>query len=367
MKLKKFVAAILLSILLLGISAGCLEEGSKTQTSQTSEGSQSEATKTLTLYVTMPLGNPYFQVVKEGVEVAVKELQEAGVKVEAKYFNAESDPSKQLSHIEAGISSKVDALIVVPVSDAVAPALKRAMEAGIPVILPDRDVGAQGLEGDKSEYRITAIATDNRKAAQEQAKFFIQYMEKLGKPKPWRVVILNGLPGVYSDSQRRLGIHDVIDPLVQKGEIEIVAEQYTDSTQLEKTYNLAQSVLAATGGEFDGVLAINCLLAIGMIKALKDAGYNPADYAIVGFDASDDELELIKKGEETASVAQSPFLMGYWSVWTAYYYKYKNWKPPSVINTPIAIVTKDNMEEVLKLVKSPRPLSEVIPDAPSGI
>jgi len=63
-----------------------------------------------------------------------------------------------------------------------------------------------------------------------------------------------------------------------------------------------------------------------------------------------------------ATIAQSPFLQGYWGIYAAYYVVTKNWKPAQDwIPTPTVVVTKDNVATFESEVKTPRPL----PGAPS--
>ena len=49
-------------------------------------------------------------------------------------------------------------------------------------------------------------------------------------------------------------------------------------------------------------------MALGALKALQDANMN--DVLVVGFDATDDAVSSVSKGEIAATIAQQPILIG---------------------------------------------------------
>ncbi|WP_332842360.1 substrate-binding domain-containing protein [Paraclostridium sp. AKS81] len=61
-------------------------------------------------------------------------------------------------------------------------------------------------------------------------------------------------------------------------------------------------------GKIDAVFAQNDEMALGASKALADA--NMKDVLVVGFDATDDAVDAVKKGDMAATVAQQPILIG---------------------------------------------------------
>ena len=56
------------------------------------------------------------------------------------------------------------------------------------------------------------------------------------------------------------------------------------------------------------MFAHNDEMALGALKALQDAKLD--DVIVVGFDATDDAVECVKKGELAATVAQQPEIIG---------------------------------------------------------
>ncbi len=301
------------------------------------------------------LGNPYFVMLKDGAEAAVKELKAKGIEVELIVYDAKDDPDLQVRQIEEAIAKKVDALLINPVhKEAILPAVRDAVKAGITVITTDRDIADKSL-------RVFFTGTDNVYGAELAAKALIEALEKSGKPKPWKIVILHGIPGTTAAEDRKKGFHNILDPLVKKGEVKIVAEEIAYFRR-DKGLEVMESILARTK-EIDAVICANDEMALGAIQAIEGAGLVPGkDIIVVGYDAIPDAVEAVKAGKMYATIAQSPFLQGYWAVMGAYYIVVKGWKPPKdFIPTPVVVVTKANVETFSEEVAKPKPL----PGAPS--
>ena len=60
-------------------------------------------------------------------------------------------------------------------------------------------------------------------------------------------------------------------------------------------------------GKIKGVFAANDEMALGAVEAIEAAGKK---IMVVGFDATDDAIEAIKKGKMAATIAQQPDLIG---------------------------------------------------------
>ncbi len=295
------------------------------------------------------LGNPYFVALRDGAKVAVDELKNKGVDIEMTVYDAKDDPSLQVSQIETAVGEGVSAILVNPVhKEAIQPALSKAKDEGIPVITTDRDVADPSL-------RLVFIGTDNVKGAEQAAQALIEALEKSGKPTPWKVVILNGIPGTTAAEDRKKGFHNVLDPLVDEGKVVIVAEEVANFRR-DQGLSVMESILARE--TVDAVIAANDEMALGAIQAIEGAGLTPGkDVIVVGYDAIPDAVEAVKAGKMYATIAQSPFLQGYWAVYAAYYHITKGWEPETDwIPTPTVVVTKENAETFAEEVASPKPL-----------
>jgi len=296
--------------------------------------------KKLTIYFFDPEpGNPWWDLVPHGIQMAIDDLQKTtGVKVEYKRFDATS-LDQQVSQLQSALSIKPDIAIVGARSDAVQDILKQLRNAGVKVILVDRDVP------DKTA-RDLYLGTDNRYAGFFVAQAFLKYLQSEGVNPPYKVIIFRGLPGVPTVSLRYQGMMDALQPLIQEGKAQVVSVVEVDSGNYQECYSKAQTLVATYGKDVNLWLATNNLQAMAIVKALQDAGYTPGKGKyVLGFDAQpSDWLQMIQNGLVSISVTQTPHLMGYWAVWAGYYLSTGQVSLPSgaVINTPLYTVLPNN-------------------------
>ncbi|SET36032.1 ribose-binding protein [[Clostridium] aminophilum] len=264
------------------------------------------------------LNNPFFVTLEEGAEAKAKELG-----VELVSVDAGDDSAKQASDIEDLISKKVSVLIVNPVdSDAVAPAVKDAIAAGIKVIAVDRVVN--GVDVDCS------IASDNVAGAESATKFLTELVGKDAK-----VAELQGTPGASAAIDRGTGFHNIADT-----NLKVVSSQ-TGNFNRSEGMTVMENMLQADA-EIKGVFAANDEMALGAIEAIGDK-----DIAVVGFDATDDALKSIQDGKMKATIAQQPDLMGATAVDTAA--KLMNGEAvEKSIPVEVTLVSKDNVSSYIK-------------------
>jgi len=302
------------------------------------------------------INNPYFVTMAEGAKAAAADFG-ADITV----FDGQNDPAIQTKQVEDAIAKGYDAILLNPTNqDALVPAVKEANEAGIPVFSVDRDV-----TGGK---RVCYIGTSNVLAAEEGAVSFLGSLALANKGVPWKIVVLEGIPGASAAVERETGFKKVINPLVEAGVVKIIADQ---TAQFDRATGLkVMEDILATTTDIDGIIAANDEMALGALQALKAAGVkvgSPDGVIIMGFDAIDDAVTAVKNGEFIGTVAQAPFIQGYWGAEAAVLYLTKNWRPPAgtqvykptgalFIPTPIAIVTAENADTITTVTKSKPPL-----------
>ena len=68
------------------------------------------------------------------------------------------------------------------------------------------------------------------------------------------------------------GAHEVLDPLADSGDIEIVSEATVKGWQVENAAPTFNQALTAAGGDVQGVLAANDDIANAVIGVLKEPG-----------------------------------------------------------------------------------------------
>lgn len=290
MKTKKFMGILiaLLMFVMVGCSNGAADNNGGNNNAN-NNGNNTTNTNKVGLSIST-LNNPFFVTLTDGAKNAASKNN-----IDLVVVDAGDDVAKQVSDIEDLISKKVGVLIVNPVdSDAVAPAVEQAIEAGIKVISVDRVVN--GVEVSSQ------IASDNVAGARLATEYL---MELVGKDA--KVAELQGVPGASASIDRGAGFHEVADV-----SFNIVASQTANFNRAEGM-TVMENILQANG-DLVGVFAHNDEMALGAIEAISSSG---KDIKVVGFDATDDAVAAVKDGKMAATVAQKPDLMGATAIETA--------------------------------------------------
>jgi ribose transport system substrate-binding protein len=239
--------------------------------------------------------HPYWSQVEQGVKAAGKALG-----VDTRFFVPQKeDINAQLQMLESFIAQRFDGIAIAP-SDptAVMPTIKKALEAGIPVITLDTDSPESG--------RYVYIGTDNYQAGYSAGLIMRELLNGRGK-----IVIGTGSLTAMNSLQRIQGFKDAIAGT----EIQIL-DTLNDEEDGARAVSLAESALNAHPDldAFFGVYAYN-----GPSQALvvKNAG-KVGKIKIVCFDTTTDILQYVKEGVIQATMGQRPYMMGYLSVVTLY-------------------------------------------------
>lgn len=262
--------------------------------------------------------NPYFV----SMEKAIQAMADKN-KTKITVSDAQNDSATQLNNIQNFVSQNVDAILVNPVdSDAIVPAIKAANNAHIPVIAMDR--GANG------GTVLTTVASDNIQAGKMAAQAVKDLVGADAK-----VLELSGTPGASSTVDRGKGFDDEAKSIG----ISILSSQsanFDRTTALNTTQNMLQS-----NKNVQAIFAQNDEMALGAAKAVQATGQK---IAIFGIDGEDETHEAIKNGTVTGTIAQAPAKIGEIALQAAYDH-YQGKDISKMINSPIYLVTKDNVGE----------------------
>lgn len=203
------------------------------------------------------------------------------------YANAKQDATTQNSQVDTMITNKVNVLIIDAVdSKAIAGSVKKAKEAGIPVVAYDRLA-----EGPIDAY----TSFDNEEVGKVQGKALL---EALGdKAKDGQIVMMNGSVTDPNAALFKKGAHSVLD-----GKVNIGKEYDTVEWKPENANTNMAAALSALGKEkVIGVYSANDGMAGGIITALKAAGV-PTLPPVTGQDAELAGVQRIVAGEQFMSV-----------------------------------------------------------------
>ncbi|GLK72634.1 D-xylose ABC transporter substrate-binding protein [Ancylobacter dichloromethanicus] len=219
-------------------------------------------------------------------EAAIKKALEAAG---AKYISADAQSSaaKQLSDVEALIAQGATSLIILAQdSDAIAPAITKAQNEGIPVVGYDR------LIENPYAYYITF---DNKEVGRLQAAEVMKI-----KPKGNYIFIKGSAADPNADFLFS-GQMEVLKPAIDKGDIKNVGEAYSDSWLPANAQRNAEQFLTANDNKVDAVVASNDGTAGGAIAALAAQGL-AGSVPVSGQDADFAALNRIALGTQTVSV-----------------------------------------------------------------
>ena len=170
---------------------------------------------------------------------------------------ANSNDALQNSQAENLITQGVDILVVVPHNGKTAATIVRsAHDAGVKVIAYDRLIN----DSDVDLY----VSFDNVRVGEMQAEY-------LTRKKPsGNYVLIGGAPTDNNAKLFRQGQMNVLQPLVDKGAIKIVSNQWAEDWQPVKALKIMENALTRAANKVDAVVASNDGTAGGAIQALKE-------------------------------------------------------------------------------------------------
>ncbi len=193
--------------------------------------------------------------------------------------------------MQALISRRVDVLVIVPHNGAaMAKAVNMAHDAGIPVLAYDRLI----TDCDLDLY----MTFDNEKVGELQAQFLVDHLPKDRTKKIVRIY------GAKTDNNALLykrGQDKVLTPLIKKGEIEVVHEDWTQDWRPENAKKIASAAITKAGANFDAILASNDGTAGGAIQALSEEGL-AGKILVTGQDAELSACQRIVNGTQAMTI-----------------------------------------------------------------
>ena len=200
---------------------------------------------------------------------------------------AGDDEERQAEQAGRMIREGIGVLIIVPVNSVTGGQIvDRAKERGVKVIAYDRIV----KDCDLDYY----ISFDNIRVGEMQADF-------LTRIKPaGRYAILGGDPEDNNSVLLRLGQMNVLQPLIIKGDIEVVVDRNVEQWDGGKAYEIIDEYLNG-GGRLDAVIASNDALSGGACRAIGEHGLT-GRVILSGQDAETDACRRIVRGEQTMTV-----------------------------------------------------------------
>ena len=263
--------------------------------------------------------------VKDAMEEAADEKE-----VRLIVNDAQREAVRQVQQIESFISQGVDAIILNPCEmEASSPAVRKAQEAGIPIINVNSEtsVDPDGFVGSRDE---------------ESAEIALEHIAGLIGGKG-NLVVMHGYMGQAAQLKRAAATKSLLE---KYPDITLLAEQ-TAEWDRAKAMSLMENWIQSYGSRINAVFAQNDEMGMGALQALEQAGLK-GQVVVVSIDAISDALQAVKNGRLDATVYQDAKAQGKQAVEMALDFVHRR---DSISNKevfiPFQLVTQANVGEFL--------------------
>lgn len=207
--------------------------------------------------------------------------------VDLQIKSANDDVRLQTEQINRFVEQGVDLLVVAPGQVSISPAIDKAYEKGIPVIVFDRRT--------HSDKYTAYIGANNHEIGASMAEFMAN-----ANTAGTKVVELCGLSSSSPAIERGEGFDSVA---ALRPNIDIVKKVYADWTE-EGAYRVMDSLLSTPYPAFNCLFAHNDRMAMGARRAVVKHGIDPKTIKLCGIDAMPQQgggMQLVAEGKLFAS------------------------------------------------------------------
>ena len=228
------------------------------------------------------MSNPYWQT--EGT-IAERTAEELGY--DANVSSHVGDTNTESNQVDTAITNGAKAIILDPANaDGSIGAVRRAIDAGIPVFIINAEINQQGLA--KAQ-----LVSNNAQGAALGAQEWAMQLDGEGS-----YIELKGPPSDNNAATRSNGYETVLS---QYPDLTLAASDIANWDRTEGR-NKMQSMLRSHP-DIRGVISGNDEMALGAIVALKQEGLLD-DVLVGGFDGSPDAVDAVRSGELAYTVLQ---------------------------------------------------------------
>jgi len=222
---------------------------------------------------------------------------EANDSVEVVVLDAGGDVARQIAQMEDLIQQEVDAIIIWPTNgEAVIPAVRKAFQEDIPVVVTNSNIAEQGFD-----FVASFSGPDNITQGSRSAEIMCDRFKELGIEDEAQVVQISGQPGYTTAIERAQGFEERLPEVCPN--VTLVETQPGDWNR-EKSQQVMEAFLVKyddidgvySGDDNMGVGALNAALAADRAEGITFVG---ATNFAVGYEA-------MGRGEYWGSIYQSP-------------------------------------------------------------
>ncbi|MBY0149049.1 D-xylose ABC transporter substrate-binding protein [Neobacillus niacini] len=280
---KRFIS-VLVGLLLVLMLAACGQDASSGSTSSGSDSK--DKGKDDMLKIGLSVSDLTLERWQHDRDFFVAKAEELGAEVVVQ--SANGDEAKQLSQVQNMLSQDIDALVIIAInSDALSTVVDQAKAEGIPVLAYDRLINGTDIDA--------YVSFDNVRVGEMQAEYLVEQVPS-GK-----YFLMGGSPTDNNAKMFREGQMNIIQPLVDSGDIEVAGDQWAKNWDANEALKIMENTLTANKNDIDAVVASNDSTAGGAIQALDAQGL-AGKVVISGQDADLAAVQRIAEGTQTMTV-----------------------------------------------------------------
>ena len=228
------------------------------------------------------------------------EDQAANYGVNLMFENANQKQENQIAAIRRFIAYKVDVIAFSPiVEEGWDNVLTEAKDAGIPVILVDRDISTQ-----KEGLTTCLIGADFYNEGVMAGEYLIRKADSLGLEHV-NIVEITGTENSTPMRQRQAGFADAIANDSRMTVLESIDGDFLKSRGAE----CMRYLLDTYGDSIDVIYSHNDEMTLGALPEIEKAGFAPGkDIIIISIDGGQEAIDVLKEGRINCVVECTPKL-----------------------------------------------------------
>ncbi len=285
--MRRVLHYVLAALLVLGLAvfvAACGDDDDDGSANNKDDVSLTQGRDLTIAVITHGEGDTFWAVAKKGAEQGGKDMG-----VEVKYSESANDPQKHAQLIDSAVTEKVDGIATsVPNADALADPLKKAADAGIPIVTLN-----SGQSDSAALGAITHVGQDESVAGEAAGK-------RLAESASGKLLCVVHEQGNTGLEERCAGAKQGFGGEVENVQVKGVADISTSVTELQSKLESDDAVTA--------ILTLNPDIAVAARDAVQGAS---SDAKLATFDLSGDVVKAVKAGEIEFAVDQQQYLQGY--------------------------------------------------------
>ena len=237
---------------------------------------------------------------RQEIERYFKSLETDAVKYDVTIVDGKGDMAEQTNQIDIFIAQGMKVMIINLVQSSSADTVTtKAKAAGVPVVYINREPSADDMKGWE---KICYVGADARQSGTYQGEIIVNLPDKgdaNGDGKVSYVMIMGDPENVDAQYRTEFSIKALTGAGVT---VEELFKQRGDWEQA-RGRELAANALAQFGNKIDVIFCNNDGMALGAYQAIVEAGRKVnKDIYLVGVDALDEVVEMVKNGEMTGTV-----------------------------------------------------------------